>query len=78
MPLTVGEVATSVETPTVVYAAAAVVVYGFVLQPLFFPSHPLPAVSLDAARDLVFGILGVYTAGRSAEKVTSLIQAGKK
>lgn len=68
---------TSRARPTVVYVGAGALLYGYVVQPLLtwlltmvWPSCPPPPL-LDIAvlNELVFGILGIYTAGRTVEKV---------
>ena len=72
---------TSRARPTVVYAGAAALVYGFILQPFLvwaWPSHPLPAIDLGVFKDLLFGVLGIYTVGRSAEQVASIVKTGSK
>lgn len=65
---------TSRARPTVVYIAALSMLYALVVQPLVWPSHPLPAGTLEIMKDLVFGLMGLYVAGRSAEKIAATVK----
>lgn len=63
--------------PLVVYCSCTALLFVYIVQPLLawlWPSHAMPACDVSVFRDLIFGVLGIYTTGRSAEKIAAIVK----